>query len=823
MDSKLTLQKRESKLNNLVLYEDVDIKLLDLLINSNVLENKNDENYDEKIILKKYKNTYDNNTQKFKIIYNKSKNHNFGRVYAKNGISSVNLKKKIRHTLFNDKYIDIDIENCHFQILNQIMNKNKEYITLNDFCNNRDDFINLVEKKYNVDRDKAKNLFIRLLYHGSYKKWLKDNNFNENDIIDKIVSLNDEIKIIYNIVKLNNKDIEDELKLIKNNVSETSIMSYYLSEIENRILEEIFIYCCDNKYIINNDCCLCFDGIMISKDNLININKIIKELEDNIYDKLNINIKLVHKNMDNGYSYNELIEKSTFKNIIEINDDIKQLNNVNYNNDNLDNKRMRDIENNIKKRNLLIDKELEKINKNFEKEQMLYEDKNIIDDNEYNELKIKFEKRFFKLLNGIYYVDIDNMNYYDNKKLREYCRDTEFNVYYKNSFNKLIPFIDRWLDDKNKRTHKNIVFEPEYYNIPNNNNDFNLFNGFDYIETNEIIDDDFYFIKLLKHICNDEVDIYEYILSWIAHIIQKPHIKTKTSVVFYSNMKGVGKNAIIDCLTKLFNKYVGILYSIDDISKKFNSNLCNKLFIYGDEICAKASKLNDLLKNVITRSQCNLERKGIDALMVSDYSNYMFTTNNENAFKIEQNDRRMFMVRCSDDLLDNQFFTNYYNEINNKNIMNRLFNYFKQYKNDKWKIGVDRVPPTQYKKELEYESRPGYIQFIYKDISNISNRLWKSTDLFNASKEYCKKNYLSNNYTITEFGLNMNKLNLEKIRKRDCYYYVIHNERLFRKHLYELDKNYYKVINNIDINDELLFNYDDNNIDDIMISDINKF
>jgi hypothetical protein len=613
------------------------------------------------------------------------------------------------------------------------------------------------------------------------------------------------------------------LKLIKNNVSETSIMSYYLSEIENRILEEIFIYCCDNKYIINNDCCLCFDGIMISKDNLININKIIKELEDNIYDKLNINIKLVHKNMDNGYSYNELIEKSTFKNIIEINDDIKQLNNVNYNNDNLDNKRMRDIENNIKKRNLLIDKELEKINKNFEKEQMLYEDKNIIDDNEYNELKIKFEKRFFKLLNGIYYVDIDNMNYYDNKKLREYCRDTEFNVYYKNSFNKLIPFIDRWLDDKNKRTHKNIVFEPEYYNIPNNNNDFNLFNGFDYIETNEIIDDDFYFIKLLKHICNDEVDIYEYILSWIAHIIQKPHIKTKTSVVFYSNMKGVGKNAIIDCLTKLFNKYVGILYSIDDISKKFNSNLCNKLFIYGDEICAKASKLNDLLKNVITRSQCNLERKGIDALMVSDYSNYMFTTNNENAFKIEQNDRRMFMVRCSDDLLDNQFFTNYYNEINNKNIMNRLFNYFKQYKNDKWKIGVDRVPPTQYKKELEYESRPGYIQFIYKDISNISNRLWKSTDLFNASKEYCKKNYLSNNYTITEFGLNMNKLNLEKIRKRDCYYYVIHNERLFRKHLYELDKNYYKVINNIDINDELLFNYDDNNIDDIMISDINKF
>jgi len=819
----IILKEENTILNNLILYENVDIKLLDLLINSNLLKNNEDNN--ELILLKKYKDTYDIKTKKFKIIYNKSKNHKFGRVYGRYGVSSINLRKKIRYTLFNDNYIDIDIINCHYQILNQIINKNKEYILLNEYCNNRDYFINLVSKKYNVDRDKSKNLFIRLLYHGSYNKWLKDNNFNENDIIDEIIKLNEEINTIYNIVKINNKDIENELKLIKDNVSETSIMSYYLSEIENRILEEIYIYCCNNNYILNNDCCLCFDGIMISKDNLNNIDKIIKELEYNILEKLNINIKLNHKNMNDGYTYNEIIENLNFKNIVEINNDIKQLNNVNYNNENLDNKRIRDIENNLKKRDILIDKELQKINKNFEKEKMLYEDKNIINDDEYNELKIKFEKRFFKLLNGIHYVDIDNMNYYDNKKLKEYCRDTLFNVYYKNSFNKLISFIDKWLDDNNKRIHNNVCFEPEYYNNPlkNENNDYNLFKGFDYIETNEIIDDDFYFIKLLKHICNNEIDIYEYILSWIAHIIQKPHIKTKTSIVLYSNMKGVGKNSIIDCLTKLFNKYVGILYSIDDISKKFNSNLCNKLFIYGDEICCKASKLNDLLKNVITRPQCNLERKGIDSIMISDYSNYIFTTNNENAFKIEQNDRRMFMVRCNDVLLDREFFINYYNEINDKEKMNKLFNYFKQYKNDKWKIGIDRVPPTQYYKELEYESKAGYIQFIYKDTSIISNISWKATDLYNASKEYCKKNYLSNNYTITEFGLNMIKLKLNRIKKKDAYYYIIPKERLFRKHLYELDKNYYKIINNIDIDDELLFNYDDNLIDDMLIKDINEF
>ena len=98
---------------------------------------------------------------------------------------------------------------------------------------------------------------------------------------------------------------------------------------------------------------------------------------------------------------------------------------------------------------------------------------------------------------------------------------------------------------------------------------------------------------------------------------------------------GIGKNSIIECLTKIFNKYSGKIESIDDITNKFNINLCNKLFIYGDEITAKASKLYDKLKNIITRTELNLERKGVDPEKINDYANYIFTTNNENAFKIE--------------------------------------------------------------------------------------------------------------------------------------------------------------------------------------------
>ena len=49
--------------------------------------------------------------------------------------------------------------------------------------------------------------------------------------------------------------------------------------------------------------------------------------------------------------------------------------------------------------------------------------------------------------------------------------------------------------------------------------------------------------------------------------------------------------------------------------------MTNKLFIYGDEINANAKKVNDKLKQVITRQTQNIEKKGIDSIEIDDYSN----------------------------------------------------------------------------------------------------------------------------------------------------------------------------------------------------------
>ena len=50
--------------------------------------------------------------------------------------------------------------------------------------------------------------------------------------------------------------------------------------------------------------------------------------------------------------------------------------------------------------------------------------------------------------------------------------------------------------------------------------------------------------------------------------------------------------------------------------------------------------MSDKLKEIITRTAQNLEKKGKDVIQVNDFSNWLFTSNNFDAFKVESDDRR---------------------------------------------------------------------------------------------------------------------------------------------------------------------------------------
>jgi len=318
----LTIEPRETILDGIILNEPIDLSILDKLINSTLIKETFNNPIckkiytSEKIQLEKYRELIVNG--KAIVKYNKIKDFKFGRCNPDNALGLFSIRREIRHTLSKNNFEDIDIDNCHPKMLEQILinNNYKDCSLLTDYINNRDDWFELVRKDFKIKKlinddkflmkDIPKNLFIRILFGGGVSSWVKDWKIDENiKIPKKILLFIEEVKKIQNFIISKNKLLVEAVKERKEKQNKKeynlggSVCSFYLQEKECMILEEIFKYCKENNYIKNNDCVLCADGLMISKK-LYKI-KLLDELKQLIKNEFKIDINFSNKKMDQDY------------------------------------------------------------------------------------------------------------------------------------------------------------------------------------------------------------------------------------------------------------------------------------------------------------------------------------------------------------------------------------------------------------------------------------------------------------------------------------------------------------------------------------------
>lgn len=85
---------------------------------------------------------------------------------------------------------------------------------------------------------------------------------------------------------------------------------------------------------------------------------------------------------------------------------------------------------------------------------------------------------------------------------------------------------------------------------------------------------------------------------------------------------------------------------IEDIVGKFNELSCARRYINADE-CSSfggAYKQNNKFKNLITCTTRKMERKGLDGVIINDYTNYLMTTNSSDPVRVETSDRRFVIL-----------------------------------------------------------------------------------------------------------------------------------------------------------------------------------
>jgi len=317
----ITLQDIPSELDGLTLHEQPDIEALDKLLNSDLLQTSSNNGHlyeRDKEQLEEYKNLIDANGI-IKITYKKQKDMKMGRVYASGNLGAINLRKEIRSTLFNKQYVDIDIVNSQPTIFYQISKILKlNCPSLGRYITHREDVLQEIQHHYNVNRVNAKELIIILLFHGSFGSWARDNQIDKPQL-EIIKDITRDLLAIEKEIITNNPELITRVKSIEKNkhknqfqINKTTI-SYYAHEIENRILEEIYKYCIEHILITNGKACLCYDGIMILKDNytpdlLIELNKI-------IYNKYGLDLKFEEKQTQ---SYLAILDEHIIEPVNEI-------------------------------------------------------------------------------------------------------------------------------------------------------------------------------------------------------------------------------------------------------------------------------------------------------------------------------------------------------------------------------------------------------------------------------------------------------------------------------------------------------------------------
>jgi hypothetical protein len=632
-----------------------------------------------------------------------------GRLF--DGSSIQGIQKIIRGFLCKGLTTDLDQNNSHPTILKYLCDKhNIPCPSLTYYIDNRDKIL----ADMNMPRDDAKRLFLCAVNKDKLNRKEKNQFFKAFD---------KEIKIIQN--KLLNIDeykyLKDCIPLDKKYNKNGSAINRLLCKYENEILQTMISVIRNKNIEIHS---LMFDGLMVYGDyyNDETLLNDIKTAVNNKYEGLNM-----------CFSYKEHAE------------DIKVPKHFIAN----------DVDNLINKL----------------KEDPLY----------YDNYKIEFEKTHAKIVSQSQFIGYNNhtnsYQYYKRQNLLDSYENIKVKIIKQDSktddYNIVdVPFIQMWLKDSNMRCYDDVEVFPPPLKCPSNI--FNLWTGFDMekIENYEKDEDAIEFFKNhFKIMCNHDEVVTDYIIKWIAQMIQYPAIKSGVVPTFIAK-QGAGKGSINNLIVKLLGVSKTLYTSTPSLNVwgKFNGLMTNAIFVNLDELKKKEfNGSDDVYKSLITEPSIVINQKGQKQKIINSFHRFMNTTNNGNALYFPKDNRRDLVTQSSNELIGNtEYFIKFYEYLDNVDAMKSVFEYFKSIPNlDKFRN--IKKPKTKYQEDMEEESIDpvelwlrDYIKNNYKEEEV---QVDKST-LYLLFNDFIKKYYPEHKYSKTNFSKQLIALNVNGIEER---------------------------------------------------------
>jgi hypothetical protein len=206
----------------------------------------------------------------------------------------------------------------------------------------------------------------------------------------------------------------------------------------------------------------------------------------------------------------------------------------------------------------------------------------------------------------------------------------------------LVPLAKYWMQHPQRRQYKRLVFAPKR-DLPQY---YNLWKGFA-VEPKP--GDCMKFIDhVFENICRKDDSLFEWVIAWMADIVQHPDKKSGTSLALRGKM-GIGKTKF----GEVFGSLLGSHYvSVSDpryVTGQFNSHLVSCLLLHADEgFWAGDKKAEGKLKDLVTGKKHPIEFKGKEAFWVDNYVRLLVSGNPDWIVPAGFEERRFAVVDVGD-------------------------------------------------------------------------------------------------------------------------------------------------------------------------------
>ena len=222
---------------------------------------------------------------------------------------------------------------------------------------------------------------------------------------------------------------------------------------------------------------------------------------------------------------------------------------------------------------------------------------------------------------------------------------------------KMVDISTIWLNNINRRQVLSVNFDPT---TTERTDIFNLWKGYAITpqisqEFNELDAE-----PLLYHIkhrwCNGEDWCYEYVMNYLAHILQKPYKKTAVVLCLKSTDEGAGKGLILNVLSRIMGAtHYFQCNNLSQVTGDFNGVSEGKILINFDEaFWGKDKQKEGMIKNMITEDTKYINKKNKEQYVIDNHCNYIITTNNDCYAPATEGGRRFFAIELSNEIAGSQ-------------------------------------------------------------------------------------------------------------------------------------------------------------------------